>query len=82
MYAVRLQPTFRLPASSRKIEEYVNKVGYSGEILTYSHRTRLSDQWFVKMSEIIKPAHAAMMDDDIRFIPDNSKTPITTGWKA
>ena len=33
----------------------------------------MSDQWFLKMSEISKPAHRAVMDDVIRFVPEKFK---------
>ncbi|MBD5340374.1 MAG: valine--tRNA ligase [Bacteroides sp.] len=51
-----------------KVENYVNKVGHS-ERTDAVIEPKLSMQWFVKMEEIVKPALAAVMEDDIRFIP-------------
>ena len=82
MDAVRLQPTFRLPASSRKIEEYENKVGYS-ERNPDNHRTPSLRPMVCQDERIAKPAHAAVMDDNIRFYPREIQNTIaTTGWKA
>ncbi|MDE7116827.1 MAG: valine--tRNA ligase, partial [Muribaculaceae bacterium] len=55
-----------------KVENYVNKVGHS-ERTDAVIEPKLSMQWFVKMEEIVKPALAAVMDDDIRFIPSKFK---------
>lgn len=51
-----------------KVENYVNKVGHS-ERTDAVIEPKLSMQWFVKMEEIVKPALAAVMEDDIKFIP-------------
>ena len=56
-----------------KIEDYENKVGYSERNPDTATEPRLSDQWFLKMSEISKPAHKAVMDDVIRFVPEKFK---------
>ena len=74
-FDVRRQIAADLQAAGliEKIEEYENKVGYSERNPDTATEPRLSDQWFVKMSEIAKPAHAAVMDDDIRFIPEKFK---------
>ena len=55
-----------------KVEDYVNKVGHS-ERTDAVIEPKLSMQWFVKMEEIVKPALAAVMDDDIKFIPTKFK---------
>ncbi|MCM1021592.1 MAG: valine--tRNA ligase [Muribaculum sp.] len=56
-----------------KVEDYDNKVGYSERNPDTATEPRLSDQWFLKMSEISKPAHKAVMDDIIRFVPEKFK---------
>ena len=55
-----------------KVEDYVNKVGHS-ERTDAVIEPKLSMQWFVKMEEIVKPALASVMDDDIKFIPAKFK---------
>ena len=55
-----------------KVENYVNKVGHS-ERTDAVIEPKLSMQWFVKMEELVKPALAAVMDDDIKFIPTKFK---------
>lgn len=55
-----------------KVEDYVNKVGHS-ERTDAVIEPKLSMQWFVKMEEIVKPALAAVMDNDIKFIPTKFK---------
>ncbi len=55
-----------------KVEDYVNKVGHS-ERTDAVIEPKLSMQWFVRMEEIVKPALAAVMEDDIRFIPAKFK---------
>lgn len=55
-----------------KVEDYVNKVGHS-ERTDAVIEPKLSMQWFVKMEDIVKPALAAVMDDDIKFIPAKFK---------
>jgi valyl-tRNA synthetase len=51
-----------------KIEEYTNQIGYS-ERTDAVIEPRLSMQWWVKMSEMAKPALKAVMDEEIRFYP-------------
>ncbi|MDR2979715.1 MAG: valine--tRNA ligase [Bacteroidales bacterium] len=55
-----------------KIEDYVNKVGYS-ERTNEVIEPKLSMQWFCKMEEMAKPALKAVMDDLIRFFPEKFK---------
>lgn len=55
-----------------KVEDITNKVGYSER----SHvvvEPRLSLQWFVNMSEMVKPALEHVMNDDIQFHPERFK---------
>jgi len=51
-----------------KIEDYVNKLGYS-ERTDAVVEPRLSMQWWVKMNEMSKPALKAVMDEQIKFYP-------------
>src|SRR6218665_3161109 len=52
-----------------KIEEIKNKVGYS-ERTDAVIEPRLSMQWFLKMSEISKPALEAVLGGDVKLIPE------------
>ena len=55
-----------------KAEDYVNKVGTSertGAVI----EPKVSVQWFLKMSEIAKPALDVVMDDEIKFHPEKFK---------
>jgi valyl-tRNA synthetase len=51
-----------------KIEEYTNKVGYS-ERTDEVIEPRISQQWFMRMKEISKPALELVENDTIRFYP-------------
>jgi valyl-tRNA synthetase len=55
-----------------KIEDYTSSVGFS-ERTDAVIEPRLSLQWFLKMSEITKPAHKAVMDDVVQLIPPKFK---------
>jgi len=55
-----------------KIEDYNNKVGYS-ERTDVAIEPKLSAQWFIKMSDITKPAAAAVEEDEIKFYPAKFK---------
>jgi len=55
-----------------KIEDYNNKVGYS-ERTDVPIEPKLSAQWFLKMSEITKPAADAVENDEIKFYPAKFK---------
>jgi len=55
-----------------KIEDYVNKVGYS-ERTDVPIEPKLSMQWFLKMKEISKPALDAVMNDEVKFHPSKFK---------
>ena len=52
-----------------KVEAYTNNVGYS-ERTGVAIEPKLSMQWFMSMSEIAKPAIKAVMDNEIRFVPE------------
>jgi valyl-tRNA synthetase len=55
-----------------KAEDYMNKVGTSertGAVI----EPKVSVQWFLKMSEIAKPALDVVMDDEIKFYPEKFK---------
>lgn len=64
-----------------KIEEYQNKVGYSERNIDTVVEPRLSDQWFLKMEDISKPAHKAVMEDFIKFVPEKFKNTYNT-WMS
>ncbi len=57
-----------------RIEEYDNKVGYSERNPETAVEPRLSDQWFLDMQGLAKPALASVEEDIIRFVPDKFKT--------
>ena len=55
-----------------KAEDYVNKVGTSertGAVI----EPKISQQWFLKMSEIAKPALDVVMNDEVKFHPEKFK---------
>lgn len=55
-----------------KAEDYVNKVGTSertGAVI----EPKISQQWFLKMSEIAKPALDVVMNDKVKFHPEKFK---------
>ena len=53
-----------------KTEDYVNKVGYSerGQVPIEFY---MSEQWFMKMSDLAKPALQAVSDSKIKFHPEH-----------
>ncbi len=53
-----------------KVENYVNKVGYSqrGNVPIEPY---LSEQWFMKMDELAKPALKVILDGKIKFHPEH-----------
>lgn len=55
-----------------KIEDYVNKVGYS-ERTDAVIEPKLSMQWFMKMDDLAKPALENVMNDNIQFHPPKFK---------
>ena len=52
-----------------KIEDYVHKVGYSerGQVPIEFY---MSEQWFMRMGELVKPALQAVADGKIKFHPE------------
>ncbi|MDW9380279.1 valine--tRNA ligase [Chryseobacterium sp. JV558] len=55
-----------------KAEDYVNKVGTSertGAVI----EPKISVQWFLKMSDLAKPALDVVMDDEVKFYPEKFK---------
>nr|WP_314497695.1 valine--tRNA ligase [uncultured Chryseobacterium sp.] len=55
-----------------KAEDYVNKVGTSertGAVI----EPKVSVQWFLKMTDIAKPALDVVMDDEVKFYPEKFK---------
>jgi len=52
-----------------KVEQYINNVGTS-ERTKCVIEPRLSDQWFLKMEDLVKPAiHAVLESDEIKLYP-------------
>ena len=68
------------------IVERLEKEGYLLKIEDYTHNVakcdrckstiepRISDQWFVKMNELAKPAIKAVEDGSVRFVPKKYET--------
>ncbi|MBO7291899.1 MAG: valine--tRNA ligase [Bacteroidaceae bacterium] len=73
-FDVRTQIVKDLEAANllEKVEEYDNKVGYS-ERTNVVIEPKLSMQWFLKMSDLTRPALDAVMNDDIKFHPAKFK---------
>ncbi len=55
-----------------KIEDYKHNVGLS-ERTNVPIEPRLSVQWFLKMKELVKPALKAVLEGEIRFVPEHFK---------
>ena len=55
-----------------KVEDYTNKVGFS-ERTNVPIEPKLSMQWFLKMTDLAKPALDAVMNDDIQLVPPKYK---------
>lgn len=70
-FAVRGEIAKELEASGHldKVEDYVNKVGTS-ERTKAVIEPRLSDQWFLKMEELAKPAIKAVLEtEEVKLYP-------------
>ena len=65
-------PLLEEAGSMVKIEDYVNKVGFS-ERTNEVIEPKLSMQWFCKMGELAKPALDVVMNNDIKFYPEKFK---------
>jgi len=63
-----------------KIEDYTNKVGYSqrGNVPIEPY---LSEQWFMKMDELCKPALQVVLDGKVKFHPGHWIKTTKTGWQ-
>lgn len=61
-----------------KVEDYDNKVGYSERNDDTVVEPRLSDQWYLKMDTLSKPALDAVNNETIKFIPEKFKTTYNT----
>ena len=55
-----------------RIENYVNNVGYS-ERTDEVIEPKLSLQWFMRMTEMARPALEVVMNDTVKFYPDKFK---------
>ncbi len=55
-----------------KTEDYTNNVGYS-ERTGVVIEPKLSMQWFLSMEDLAKPATKAVMEDEIKFVPEKYK---------
>ena len=73
-FAVREQIEKDLEAAGllEKAEAYTNNVGYS-ERTGVPIEPKLSMQWFMSMKEIAEPALRAVLDNEIRFVPEKYK---------
>ncbi|MEW6194973.1 MAG: valine--tRNA ligase [Bacteroidota bacterium] len=71
-YDVREKVVARLEELSLllKVENYTNKVGYSqrGNVPIEPY---LSEQWFMKMDELVKPALEVVLDGKVKFHPEH-----------
>ena len=56
-----------------KVEEITNNLGYSERNPDTVVEPKLSLQWYVKMEELVKPALAHVMNDDIQLYPPKFK---------
>ena len=57
-----------------KVEDYVNKVGYSERNSDTAVEPRLCMQWFLKMQHFADIALPPVMNDDLKFYPSKYKT--------
>ena len=68
----KIVPELEKASNLAKIENYVNKVGFS-ERTDIIIEPKLSAQWFLKMEELVKPALENVMNDNIQFYPPKFK---------
>jgi len=73
-FVARKKITKQLQAEGHivKIEDYLNKIGFS-ERTDEVIEPKLSMQWFMKMTEMAKPALEVVMNDTIQFHPSRFK---------
>ncbi len=65
-------PLLEKAGNIEKIEDYINKVGYS-ERTDAVIEPKLSLQWFVKMEELARPALEIVENDTVKFHPAKFK---------
>lgn len=68
----KIEEDLKIAGLLEKTEPYTNKVGFS-ERTDVVIEPKLSMQWFLKMSELSKPALDAVEDDTIKFYPEKYK---------
>jgi len=73
-FVARKKITKQLQAEGHivKIEDYLNKIGFS-ERTDEVIEPKLSMQWFMRMTEMAKPALEVVMNDTIQFHPSRFK---------
>ncbi|MBK7213666.1 MAG: valine--tRNA ligase [Bacteroidales bacterium] len=73
-FAVRklIIPALEEAGNMVKIEDYVNKVGFS-ERTDAVIEPKLSMQWFLRMPDLAKPALDVVMNDTVQFHPEKFK---------
>lgn len=73
-------PLLEKAGNLAKVEDYVNKVGYS-ERTDEVIEPKLSLQWFCEMKSMAEPALKVVMDQTIQFFPDKFKN-IYSHWMS
>ena len=68
----QIVPMLEAAGNLVKVEDYNNKVGYS-ERTDVVIEPKLSAQWFLRMTELSKPALEAVESDEIKFYPSKFK---------
>lgn len=68
----KIMPELEKAGNVVKVEDYTNKVGFS-ERTHVPIEPKLSAQWFLKMEELVKPALANVLNDNIQFYPPKFK---------
>ncbi len=68
----KIIPALEAAGNLNRMEDYTNKVGFS-ERTDAVIEPKLSAQWFLKMSDLAKPALDAVMNDEIEFHPKKFK---------
>ena len=68
----KIVPELEKAGNLVKVENYTNKVGFS-ERTGVAIEPKISAQWFLKMTELAKPALDAVENDDVEFHPKKFK---------
>jgi valyl-tRNA synthetase len=68
----KIVESMKASGNIEKVEDYINKVGFS-ERTNAVIEPKLSMQWFVRMTDLAKPALDAVMDDKIALHPAKFK---------